>query len=257
MACWLASVLATAILIAAVVAGVARGNGDPASDVLLAQKVFYPFSAPVSPRLKQALNAEVSSAAQAQFPIKIALIGKPVDLGVVPGLFNQPQKYAEFLDQEISFGMRTPLLVVMPSGFGVQGLPGASTAAAASLTRPRGSQLDALAQAAINAVAKLAAAAGHPIKAPSTGASDGAAASNGGGAASSRGRGTDNTALIAVILAVVVVAAAGIVIAIRLRRRNRAPGAGKAEAGRPPPSSSTPKARRLPPPPPRRRSRRR
>ena len=45
----------------------------------------------------------------------------PVDLGVIPELFGQPQNYAKFLDKEISFQGPQPLLVVMPAGYGVAG----------------------------------------------------------------------------------------------------------------------------------------
>ena len=37
------------------------------------------------------------------FPVKVALIAAPTDLGVIPDLFGKPQPYAQFLDQEISF----------------------------------------------------------------------------------------------------------------------------------------------------------
>ena len=53
----------------------------------------------------------------------------------------------------------------MPSGYGVQGLSHPATEAATTLTPPAGSRSDDLARAAIVAVTKLAAAAGHPISA--------------------------------------------------------------------------------------------
>ena len=49
------------------------------------------------------VNAETSAAKKAGLPIKVALIASPVDLGVVPELFDKPQSYADFLDKEISF----------------------------------------------------------------------------------------------------------------------------------------------------------
>ena len=61
----------------------------------------------------------------------MALIASPTDLGAIPSLFAKPQRYANFLDVEISFfGGKQPLLVVMPNGYGVQGLGPAATAAA-------------------------------------------------------------------------------------------------------------------------------
>ena len=143
---------------------VARADGDPASDVLLGENVFYPYSPAVSAALQKTLNAETTAANRAHFPIKVALIASPADLGVVPDLFNKPQKYAQFLAQEISFQGKRPLLVVMPSGYGVQGLTPAATSAAASLQKPAGGQSNDLARAAIAAIPKLAAAAGHTIR---------------------------------------------------------------------------------------------
>src|SRR2546421_373508 len=148
----------------ALIAGGALANGDPASDVLLGENVFYPYSPPVSATVEKTLNAETAAASRNRFPIKVALIASPVDLGVIPDLFGKPQQYAEFLDQEISFQRRQPLLVVMSTGFGIQGLDGAATAAAPSLPKPASGATDELAKAAITAVAKLAAADGHPIQ---------------------------------------------------------------------------------------------
>jgi hypothetical protein len=109
----------------------------------------------------------------------VALIGRPLDLGVIPDLFGKPQAYAKFLDQEISFQGLQPLLVVMAAGYGVQGLSPSATAAARSLPRPAGSTPTALAQAAETAVARLAAASGHPVKGgPSLGAGSGSGGSS-------------------------------------------------------------------------------
>jgi hypothetical protein len=182
---------------------IALADGDPASDVLLGQNAFYPYSRPVSAPLQHTLNAEIVAAARARFPIKVALIASPTDLGVVPDLFEHPQKYADFLDQEISFqGMRR-LLVVMPNGYGVEGLSEQTARAASRLTRPAGSTSNALAQAAIAAIPKLAAAAGHPINTP-TGTPP-ATPSN------------SPTTLILAILAIAAVTTAGSLIAIRQR----------------------------------------
>jgi hypothetical protein len=142
----------------------AFSDGDPASDVLLAQRVFYPYSPSVSAGLQKTLDAETAQASRAHFPIKVALIDTPVDLGAIPTLFAKPRQYAGFLDQEISFaGSKQRLLVVMPDGYGVQGLGVPATDAASRLAPPSGGASDDLARAAIAAVPKLAAAAGHPI----------------------------------------------------------------------------------------------
>ncbi len=142
----------------------ARSDGDPASDVLIGESVFYPYGSNVQAGLQRRLNSEVAAARRARFPIKVALIGAPPDLGAIPTLFGKPQQYASFLVQEISFlNVKPLLLVVMPDGYGVEHVGSAARAVAASLKRPTGAGDDALAQAAITAVPKLAAAAGHPI----------------------------------------------------------------------------------------------
>jgi hypothetical protein len=141
----------------------ALGDGDPASDVLLGENVYYPYQPPVSVGLQKTLNAETAAAQRARYPVKVALIASPIDLGVIPDLFGKPQKYADFLDQEISFRTQQPLLVVMSSGYGIQGLGASARAAVAKLAKPSGKASDQLAQAAILAVSRIAAAGGHPI----------------------------------------------------------------------------------------------
>jgi len=177
--------------------------------VLLGEDVFYPYSPPVSASLERTLNAETAAAAKAKFPIKVALIASPVDLGVIPDLFGKPQQYADFLDQEISFQTRQPLLVVMPAGFGVQGVPAPAKAAVATLAKPAGSTSDALARAALVAVSKLASAAGHPVHGV-----PGAPGGEGERSGSGSGR---TILLVALILAAV--GSAGALLAIRRRRR--------------------------------------
>jgi hypothetical protein len=206
-----ARALTVGVLIAALAPSAALADADPASDVLLVQNVFYPFSPTVSIPLQRALNAETTAAKQAGFPIKVALIDSPVDLGAVTSLFGNAQRYADFLDQEISFQGKQPLLVVMPSGYGVQGFTGAGPGLVATLSRPAGTQSDDLAHAALTAVLKLAAAAGHQLK--------GVAALENGSASTSGG--SSSPTLIIAIVAVTAVGAAATVIVVR-RRHARA-----------------------------------
>jgi hypothetical protein len=177
-----------AALAAAITTSRAPADGDPASDMLLAQPVFYPFSPAVTAALQRTLNAEAATANRARFPIKVALIDSPADLGAIPSLFAKPQQYASFLDQEISFtGTKQLLLVVMPSGYGVAGLNPATTRAAVALAKPAGRNSDDLARAAIDALPKLAAAAGHPIDSAS--GAPGIGGDSGGGGATVAGIG--------------------------------------------------------------------
>jgi hypothetical protein len=182
----------------------ALADGDPASDVLLGQNVFYPYESPsVSASLMRRLNGATVAAAKAHFPIKVAIISGPLDLGVVPSLYGQPQNYAHFLDQEISFAGPALLLVVMKDGYGVESLPAAATTAAAKLPKPAGNTSADLAQAALTAVQKLSAADGHPI-------SDSSSAS-----ASSGGLNVKTVVLIVLVLAAI--ATAGALLAVRRR----------------------------------------
>ncbi|HYZ81106.1 MAG TPA: hypothetical protein VE571_07545 [Solirubrobacteraceae bacterium] len=212
MARRVASLLAAMIMVGAMAPSWAAADGDPASDVLLGQNVYYPYS-PAVPRAVQAkLDAETAAAKKAGWPIKVALIASPVDLGVIPELFGKPQDYAKFLSKEISFQGPQPLLVVMAAGYGTQGVSAKAAAAVSALPKPTGKTSTDLAQAARTAVAKLASADGHPIK-------GGAGAGN-----ASSGAGSSTTPLlIGLIVAAVVVAGA----LILLRRRQATAGAAR------------------------------
>jgi hypothetical protein len=214
MAARVVRTLAAALIAGALLCTAAVADGDPASDVLLGQNVFYPYTPAVSGALQNALDGAAATAARAHFPIKVALIASPVDLGVIPNLFGKPQQYANFLDEEISFQGEQRLLVVMPAGYGVQGMDAADRAAVASLAKPTGASTDDLARAALAAVATLARAAGHPIAAAGPVAPPRRA-----------GGGSTTTILLAVVIAVAV-ASAGSMIALRRRQaaaRGRAP----------------------------------
>lgn len=204
MASRLLRILAAGILVLMFGSPAARGDGDPASDILLGQNVFYPYTPPVSPGLQKTLTAETAAASRAHFPIKVALIASPVNLGVIPALFGRPQKYAAFLDQEISFQGKRALLVVMRAGYGVQGLTAPATSAAASLPKPAGKQSNDLARAAIAAVPKLAAAAGHPINTAANGPRT--------------STGNNHTTLLVAILALAAIAAAAALVWLRRRQ---------------------------------------
>jgi hypothetical protein len=208
----LTAALAVAALVTTAIAGgpAAFADGDPASDVLLGESVFYPYTPPVPASVTKALNAEMTAAGRAHFPLKVALIASPVDLGVIPEMFGKPQKYADFLDQEISFQGKQPLLVVMRDGYGVQGLPPAATAAVPALPKPASGTSEGLAKAAIVAVARLARAAGHPIAQPSAST----AAPSGGGS---------SVALFGAVAGVALLCA-GTLVALRRRRPRSRPG---------------------------------
>ena len=190
------ALLAAVLLLCAPAA--ARANGDPASDYLLVQSVFLPFDAKVDSDVTSGLADVIRAADKAGFPIKVAVIRTRYDLGTAFSLYNQPQKYSEFLGLELSFQYHDQLLVVMPSGFGcsIDGKPNpACTRALKGLPGP-GTDVTKEVEAATTAVRRLAAAAGHVL--PASG--------SGGGGSATRDRLTiaaAATAFIALLAAIV------------------------------------------------------
>lgn len=142
----------------------ASADGNPASDVLLASNVFHPYQQIVSNPLIAALNLATARAHAARFPVKIALVRSPADLGAVPDLCGKPQQHATFLDGEISFNTKPVPLVVIQAGIGLVDSGPPSALAGLHIPTRRGS--DGLATAAIKAIGLLAAQAGHPIELP-------------------------------------------------------------------------------------------
>ncbi len=124
-------------LVAAVAAGSARADGDPASDYLLVQRVFVPYEAATAAKQKRDLTAAVTAANKAGFKIRVAVIESAYDLGSVTALWRKPQTYARFLGAELAFVYSQRLLVVMPNGFGFNWPKHSPTAAYAVLAKVR------------------------------------------------------------------------------------------------------------------------
>jgi hypothetical protein len=148
-------------------ASIARADGDPASDVLFTDHVFFAFDSSISGGTQAMLRTAVTEANAAGYPVRVAVIEKPADLGAVTSLWAKPGQYARFLAFELSYGFKGPLLVVMPSGLGFAHY-GHSSGREKHLIQPIRVQPGAngLAFAASSAVEKLSAQAGHPIAAP-------------------------------------------------------------------------------------------
>ena len=155
------------LALAAIYSSSAHADADPASDVLLAQNAFYPYQLPNDPPLEAAMNKVLDSAARAGLPLKVAVIGSRLDLGAVPNLFGHrsPQQYARFLDKEISYDNRPPLLVVMPAGFGVVAAGPPKALAGLKVDTQHGPY--GLVRTAILAVVVLAHSTGRTIANPS------------------------------------------------------------------------------------------
>ena len=80
----------------------------------------------------------LASAKAKGFPIRLAVIVTPYDLGSVPILFDKPKIYAKFLGEEDYYYWKDELLVVMPNGYGIykaSDLPAADKAALAALPK--------------------------------------------------------------------------------------------------------------------------
>jgi hypothetical protein len=167
------ALVAVAAVLAAVRPPAAVGDGDPASDVLVYQPVFFPYDQ-APPPLQRELNGLVKSANQQGYKIRVAVIQSPRDLGSIPTLFGKPSVYARFLSSELSSIWRDRVLVVMPSGYGLaQGArlvrrggvehvvvntrSGPDEAVLRRLPPPRGSSPDDVVTAASKAVRALAA----------------------------------------------------------------------------------------------------
>jgi len=216
------SVLLVGLLAAAslVAAPSAPADGDPASDFLISQQVFLPIDTHVSDKAAGGLEQLVAASQKAGFPIRVAVIATRYDLGSVPILYRQPQRYAEFLGQELYYLYRHRLLVVMPNGYGVYQRGDASSADRATLARVSVAGTtdgDALVEAAGRAVRALAARRGIQLPAEAAGGSSHSSA-------------TTDRILIAVGAAVLA-ALAWTLVRLRRRRHRRREPAGPAGGG--------------------------
>jgi hypothetical protein len=103
----------------AIGAPTALADGDPASDYLLSEPIFLPIDHPVSPNNAAAFQRLVVGAEKSGLQIKVAVISSKYDLGSVPILFGTPQRYADFLGQELFYYYKQTILIVMPNGYGI------------------------------------------------------------------------------------------------------------------------------------------
>ena len=162
-----------AVAAALLVPAIAHADGDPASDYLVVQDVFFPFDVKVPAPEAGQLSTLVADAKKRGFQIRVALIASRYDLGTAFSLYNKPQRYAQFLSFELSFVYRGRLLVVMPNGFGfaVNGRPDRKATRALAGLRGPGKSATKQAEAAVVAVRRLAAAEGHSLPASGRGGS--------------------------------------------------------------------------------------
>ena len=148
-----------ACAVAAVSAAGARADGDPASDILPTDSVYFPLNQP-SADAQGALTSAVIAVYANGDRVKVAVIATPDDLGAIPSLMNKPDDYARFLGQELAGFYVGPLLIVMPSGWGVYdgGRSVAAENGVLSGIDVSGSSPDNLVRSAATAVQKMEAA---------------------------------------------------------------------------------------------------
>ena len=215
----LALSLAVVALGAAGPVSIARADGDPASDYLVANQVFLTAQSVTSTPAERRLLALVRAANRDGFAIRVALVSSDYDLGSITALWRKPQIYARFLGLELSGAYRQRLLVVMPNGFGFN-WPGHAAATAAAFrtlegVAPGGASAD-LAPAATAALRRLAAAAGVTLP-------TGVTVPAGGPTRTASGSSAITVAI--VVIGVLALAGAAVLIIRRaLRRRPQAEG---------------------------------
>jgi hypothetical protein len=163
--CFLLALAAALVAIPA-----AQANGDPASDVLIPNQVYIGPEVPISNADRDALVKTVAAANERGYPIRVALIAFTSDLGTAVSLWGRPQDYAKFLGSELAFVYTKPLLIAMPSGFGVYHgrKPVAKEQRVLAGVRA-GKTPAALTQSATKAVRALAAAKGVSVPASAGG----------------------------------------------------------------------------------------
>jgi hypothetical protein len=160
-------VLALTLLLAAIYTPAASADGDPASDYLLVQKVFFPYDVKFPSKQKAQLSALIDEANRGGFKIRVAIIGGRYDMGSVTSLYGKPKTYARFLGEELSFVYSKRLLVVMPAGLGFN-WPKHPTAPSYAVLRtvPVQTGDTGLLTTAETAVQRLAAASGVRVTVP-------------------------------------------------------------------------------------------
>jgi cytochrome oxidase Cu insertion factor (SCO1/SenC/PrrC family)/thiol-disulfide isomerase/thioredoxin len=168
-ACRLLLVLAVMLGAASALATAALADGDPGSDVLVYQPLFFEPDANVPVSAQVSLGDLLTGLAKTKNPVRVALISSPADLGAISAAWLKPREYAPFLGTELSQAYSGRLLVVMPNGYGYFWLGHSSPAgyaALAALPAP-GSGGKALASGAESAIRALAAAAHFKLPATS------------------------------------------------------------------------------------------
>lgn len=187
------------------IAPAALADGDPASDILIGQQLFYPYYSNTPKQGVDQLKATIADANKRGYPIRVAVITSPYDLGSVSALWKKPHPYARFLSLELAFVFKGPLLIIMPAGYGYVDATKPDPAKLALLRKvPIGKGNEGLVESADKAVRALAAKAGYTLAPP---------VHKGGGGSSM------DTIVIAIAAVVGVALVAGVEVLRRRRKR--------------------------------------
>lgn len=111
--------LAALVVAFGAAAPAAWADGDPASDVLTYQRVYWPTTSHISDESADRLRQAVDDAAKDGYKVRVALIADQFDLGAVGALWKKPQDYSKFLAQELTNWNTDWVLIVMPDGYGI------------------------------------------------------------------------------------------------------------------------------------------
>jgi hypothetical protein len=155
--------LIAALLLAMIAPASARADGDPGSDVLVYSNYYAGAAGGLSLGEQAGLGRLLDRAAASGFPVRVAIVGGPADLGFVTAAWRRPQPYAAFLGTELALAYAQRLVVVMPNGLGFywHAHPAAVAVGARALAGVQVAPGPAgLAAAAMQSVRTLAAAAG-------------------------------------------------------------------------------------------------
>jgi hypothetical protein len=162
-----ALLVVAAALAALAVAPYARADGDPASDVLPEQPVFYGSAVDLKSKPAAQLDALVRESRRRGYPVNVVVITRLEDMGSANYLFDDPDNYGDFLAGEIACCVTGRVLIVMPGGLGVTYIGHSSRADRRVVARlPAPGTVENLLPAAIDGVRRLAAASGVQLAVP-------------------------------------------------------------------------------------------
>jgi hypothetical protein len=145
----------------------AFADGDPPSDVLVGQDVYYGWGLDLRGKAPAQLPAMLATARERGFELKVALISGYSDLGEVGTFWQKPAEYVRYLGDELSLVYHGRLLVLMRNGYGIYddgNVPGKDRRVLSRLGRP--GKTTHFFSSAIEAVQQIAAANGVKLAVP-------------------------------------------------------------------------------------------